>query len=414
MTPASCVGPTSLSSAVRWRETRRLRRSCLSPRGAVGLVFGIVLVVLFPISAQAATASAIASTADSPGPVVVDSSGNGYVAWLDQPTGGKADPVMFCKVPAGATTCAKKIKLSLPSGETSSEYGTVQPFPVLGGVSGMVYVVGPRYVQGDSVIWTSSNGGKTFSTGQEIPVGSYADLTSADDVLRDPGSPHDQDYFDVASHNPGLGYAFTSFVFTTSPVPGAVVGSTLGISGAGPVEAFWTDATPSTVNYFWAASTGSVRQSGWNGPTKVSVGLNARLAGGPNGLFLLSEDGNPASASKSLKLDVRKWSPSTATFGAPTLVGKVSNDFASTNQGGFTEDSADGALYVAWPVAAKGGSVMHLWTSSNDDTKFSAPVTVASIKGAYTGPARLAVINGSGFLTFEDGGGLELTHLTGL
>jgi hypothetical protein len=36
---------------------------------------------------------------------------------------------------------------------------------------------------------------------------------------------------------------------------------------------------------------------------------------------------------------------------------------------------------------------------------------VATIDDTYSGPARLAMTGGSGFLTFEDSGGLELIDL---
>jgi hypothetical protein len=369
----------------------------------------------------------IASKADSTGQIVVDSNGNGYLAWLNQATGDKADPVLFCKIPAGTTKCKKQIVLPLPGGATDSDDGTVQPFPVLGAQAGTVYVVAPRYVRGDSVIWTSNNGGTSFSLGQEIPVGSYADLTSADDVIRDPGSPSgkDEDYFDVASHNPGLGYAFTStqivkepdptsFYFSTSGVPGGVNGSTLGVQGDGPVEAFWTDADPPTVDYFWSTATTQISPSGWNGPVKVGNGQNARLAGGPGGLYLLSEDGNSQGTAKMLKLDVRKWNATSHKFGSAQLVQSIPNDASAGDQGGFGEDASTGALVVAWPVHTKGNLVIDLWTSSNGGTTFTGPTDIATVKGAFVGPLRVAVTDGAGFLTSQDGGGLELIGLSGL
>ena len=377
-------------------------------------------------STPAGTHLTVDSQADSTGPVVVDSAGNGYVAWDSHARGDEADHVLFCKIPAGGT-CTHKITLALPGNSTNSQDAIVQPFPVLGRAPGVVYVVGPRYVRSDVVVWTSHDGGSTFSAGVTVPSPSYVGNTGVDDVLQSPLNPSTAiDYFSIASNNVGLGYSFTgpgtvggpspaSFTFNTGGVPGSVLGATLGFSGQQMVEAFWTDADTPTVDYYWSPTyeLGGAQSALEHGPTKVSDGTNARLASGPEGLFLLSEDSG--GASKPLRLHLRKWDPSTHTFGSLTFVGLVANDMDSANQGGLAEDAATGALYVAWPGHdANGNYVMYLWTSTNGGKAFSGPTTVADINSAYEGPARLAATGGHGFLTFQDGGGLELVDLASL
>ena len=90
------------------------------------------------------------------GPIAVDQSGNGYVAWLHR--SGASDTDMFCKLPAGTTKCADPITLSvtLPTPAT-----TITPFPVLGPGTD-VYVVAPSYDSSQMVIWESTDGGATF------------------------------------------------------------------------------------------------------------------------------------------------------------------------------------------------------------------------------------------------------------
>jgi len=373
------------------------------------------------------THATIDPRADTTGPVVVDAAGNGYVAWDDPAAGAAADHVLFCRIPAGAT-CTHRVALALPGNSTNSADAIAQPFPVLGGRPGVVYVVGPRYVRGDVVVWASRNGGASFSAGAVIPRPSYAGDTGVGDVLRSPTSPSPAvDYFSIASSNDGLGYSFTGlgsigahtppagFTFDTSGVPGLVEGATLGFSGQQTVEAFWTDADTPPLDYYWSPTSGVSGAQGSleHGPIKVADGINARLASGPKGLFLLSEDSS--GAAKPLRLDVRRWGPSTHTFGAPAFVGLVANDTNATNPGGFGEDASTGALYVAWPGYGAGGAyVMQLWTSANRGKTFSGPATVADIGDAYQGTTHLAATGGHGFLTFTDHRGLQLVDLAHL
>ncbi len=106
---------------------------------------------------------------DSFGAVVTDAAGNGYVAWEHLGTGGAADTPMFCRLAAGATDCADPIALTLPGAGglsgggplSGDELNANQVFPILGPGS-IVWVVTSRYVADDTVIWTSTDGGRTF------------------------------------------------------------------------------------------------------------------------------------------------------------------------------------------------------------------------------------------------------------
>jgi hypothetical protein len=181
------------------------------------------------------------------------------------------------------------------------------------------------------------------------------------------------------------------------------------------IEAFWTDADTPPLDYYWAPTSGVSGAQGSleHGPIKVTDGANPRLASGPKGLFLFSEDGR--STSNLLRLNVRKWSPSTHTFGAPAFVGSVTNDISAMSPGGFGEDATTGALYAAWPgYDANSDYVMRLWTSANGGKAFSRPVTVANVGPEYLGPVYLATTGGRGFATFKDNGGLQLVDLANL
>jgi hypothetical protein len=152
----------------------------------------------------------------------------------------------------------------------------------------------------------------------------------------------------------------------------------------------------------------------WAGPVKVAAGGNARLANGPKGLFLLSQDFDGTKETQPTRLDIRKWRPATHTFGPPTVVADDKNGTGEDEIGGLAEDPVTGALYVAWGDGTGSGVFMRLWVSSNGGKSFSAATDVAPVNWVATGPVRIAVTNGRGFLTFQDDSGLELVDLAHL
>ncbi len=412
------------------RSTRRLGRAAASllPGGALILVAGAALAQqparLVPSVKAPHT---IDPRADSTGPVVVDSAGNGYLAWDHSiPHSGSSDSVVFCKVPKGGT-CTHPLTLPLPRHASWGSYYILQPFPVLGGTSGVVSIVAPSYVLIDTVVWTSRNHGSSFSPLQVVPRPSFSGQGAVGDVLRAPFNkvPY-PDYFSVSAVNPGLGYSFTgigaigaldppaAFSLQTARIPGAPNNSTLGFSGQETVEAFSTDADTPRVAYFWSPLPGVSGSPGTleHGPIAVADGTDPRLAGGPKGLYLLSEDDGSTPA-KPLQLHVRKWDATTHTFGVPSLVATVPQGVDATDEGGFGEDATTGALYVAWPgTDSAGRDVMDLWISASGGRTFSGPTELATRIGSYSGPARVAVAGGSGLVTWQDGDGLELADVT--
>ncbi|MGO9557725.1 MAG: hypothetical protein ACLPQS_15210 [Acidimicrobiales bacterium] len=391
-------------------------------------VASVVALVAFGLAPSAASAgrlgprtvtssiSTLDAHADTTGPIVIASNGTGYVAWQHPASGGKPDTVLFCAIPSGGK-CKKPMILPYPTG--ASTYGITQAFPVLGGEPGVVYVVGPSYVTSTTVIWTSTDSGAKFSKGYIVPVGSYVGDTGVNDVVRTPDSNPKVDYFVVGSTNVGLGFSLTgplitkcitcSFTFGAS----GVEGGTLGLIGNGAVEAYWTDATTPTVNYYWSKYDDIPIAREWNGPVKVSTGDNARLVSGPKGLFLLSQD-YAGSESAPTRLDVRKWDPSTHKFGTRMTVVDGSSSTESPYIGGFGEDAVTGALYVAWENSTSSGDVMDLWISTDGGTKWSTATKVGKVSSGNVNETRVAVSNGKGFLTFHDADGLHLVDLSHL
>ncbi len=350
----------------------------------------------------------------------------------------------FCKIPRGATGCTSPIALPLPAGPDEE---ITQPFPVLGSHPGVVYVVGPRYIKNEeTLIWTSTDGGATFSAAKSIHSASPG-KTGVGDVLLDPNTPTSagatEDYFGMAFNNPGLGFGFTaneitsgktSFTFA-NPGTGGVASSTLGyLTGTiedkstkaqihPEVEAYYNLSSPAPEVFFYRyyAKGGNVdgEETGWEGPFKLSDGYVPRLASGPKGLFMLSTDIAPGESTETQPsaVDVRKFNETTHTFGEPVQIAKIPTSAGTLfNSGDIYENPETGFLYVAQPVInGVGEYVMRLWESTNGGESFTGGRDIATIGFGYSGIPRLAVTaDGQGWLTFNDAGGLEVADLSAL
>jgi hypothetical protein len=380
---------------------------------ALGLPAGALADNLFSLDSQAATV----------GPIATESKGDGYVAWERKATSpSEADTTFFCKIPRGGS-CTSPQELPLPGSGKSSQESPSAAFPVLGESAGVVYVVAPRYVKGDTLIWTSEDGGEKFSAAKEVSA--YAEGSGVGDVLRNPISVREHptsDNFDVASFNSSVGFTEVGDLDKTPfslrfAADGDGQGSTLGFTGTGlPVEAYWNFASPYEVAFNYAKGGNLAEEANWSAPQKASNGYEPRLASGPSGLFLLSTDVASGEEQPTL-LDVRKYNEATHSFGAPVNVTTVAPGvFSLFNGGGFFENPENGRLYVAQPIEEASGSfVMELWESTDAGASFHGEREVATVNGGYEGPPRLAVAaDGQGWLTFTDGGGLEVADLNQL
>ena len=405
-------------------------------------------------SAQGANQFTVERAPDSYGAIVTDTAGNGYLAWNHE-ANVSTDVPMFCKLVPGASKCAHPISLALPGGpEFASDD---QPFPILG-PPGVVWVVASRYIANDTVIWTSTNGGQTFSAPYDIPYipncpsagpcqlsFSFTGLTNVDDMLPVTPSYAAYDgqlykttagapsvYWLEASNNSGLGFnldntneilagaaGVTEFTFENTG-GGGVAGSALGLTSTGEVvEAYWLETSPPTLAYYYfrASNPNPISpQVGWSGPTVVGQGDVPRLADGADGLFMLSSDSVHAGAEPTA-VDIRKYNPSTHAFGAPHA---LAHDPASTaylfTGGGLGENSHTGELAAVWPrFSGNGASLMRLYLSTDGGARFSPAQYVATVADSYRAMdnARVAIADGgSGFLTFRDARGLEVANLS--
>lgn len=431
-------------------------RERLACRWVALLVTGIAVVCGSVAGrAWAADQFTIDRSPDSFGAAVTDKAGNGYVAWEHAGSGGDADLPMFCKLAPGARRCVHPITLALPGSGAGAEANALALFPILGPGS-TVWVVTSRYVLDDTLIWTSSDGGATFSGPYEIPYNpncppvpcpsySYAGLTEIDDALAvtlgyatydrqvyltSKGQP--SVYWLESSNNPGLGFnlddtaeisggaAGTSEFTFANPGGGGVGGSALGTTSVGEVvEAYWLDTTPPKLAYYYfhepSMPVPISPQGGWAGPVTLGAGYLPRLADGAAGLFMLSSD-SVHNAAQPTAVDIRSYSTATHTFGAPRTLARTGAGVADLFRGGGLAENYDtGELAAVWPQFSDTGTqFMRLWLSAHGGTRFSPAQYIATVGDSYADfdNARVAIAdNGTGFVTFQDARGLQVADL---
>ena len=445
-------------------------RMLLRALPAVLASFGIALAAALPPSAGATNLFTLDPQAESIGPVVVDQSGNGYIAWLHK--SGASDTVAFCKLPAGARKCAHSVSLASPVAEPDT------PFTVLG-PGEYVFLVTPSYSTNQMIMWQSSDGGTTFSAPAVITAGPGQSFgcqveTDLNDVLAFnayggeyarsqgtatlPGGSPDGLEFEMSSSNPFVNWTFAFYgQGCTVPLgvrsnPGAIPWqyfpfgggefggqhSTLGWMSAGAgacprstpgdeVTAYEDDATtpPSIRFYHYSAPSGPCSTTGenlspsasrnWHGPTTIAQGVYPRLAGGKSGLFLLSGDEPAASGEAPTALDLRAYDVASHTFGGPLKLTSISNPSGlDPDSGGLGENGESGELAAVWPDVSGASGLMSLFISTDGGSHFSAAQQIGNIGSAYAvgDNIRVAVAaNGTGFVTYRDGSGLHVVDL---
>lgn len=394
----------------RLRATRPAALLALLP---TALTLASALFLLLAPAAQANDRFTLDSNPESIGHVVVDAAGNGYFAWTDEGTGTGPNRPVFCKVPA-AGTCTHPISLAIPAAVSDTE-SVSGAFAVLGSGS-TVYVVGPRYVQNDVVVWTSTNGGESFGAGV-VSKGGYPSKTAPTSVLLRKGNE-----FAIGAYNAGLGFgslpaaggAGTNLSFK-EPGLGGVEGSSLALDPSeSPIEAYWNLSSPARVLFYRYKGSGPLaNEADWEGPVPVTAGYEVQLAGGPGGVYMVSQD-NPLGGSEPTQIDVRKFSGT--TFGAPTAL--ANDQTIDLFDGGAIAEAPNGLLAVAWPELNGSGfpAAMRLWVSSNGGASFTESL-VAHLGGSYLDMenAQMAIDSaGQGWLTYVDENGLQVADLTPL
>jgi hypothetical protein len=373
---------------------------------AILITAAIAAFAVLPGTATANDLYTLDPNAVSEGHVIVDGAGNAYVSWVSDGTGTAIDPVKFCKIAPGGT--CSPVTLSIPGG-TSIADSAAAAIPVFG-PGNTVYVVAPRYARDDLFYWTSNNGGVSFDGSTENEF--YSNKTDPTDAFL-VGSN-----FYVGAFGPGIGFSTAEVaglgggsVSLPTPGSGGVLNSSMALDGANPVIAYSNFDDPYTVFFYRYKGTGSPNEAvNWADPSFVTNGYEPSLAGGPAGLFMVSQDYSGSGSPNAV--NVRRFAGT--GFGPPTTlaVDASTNLFAG---GAIAQSPSGNRLAVAWPGkrAGDGAYVMRLFTSTNGGGSYSES-HIARIGDAYelNNNADLATNDaGSGWLLFSDANGLRLADL---
>jgi hypothetical protein len=185
------------------------------------------------------------------------------------------------------------------------------------------------------------------------------------------------------------------------------------------VEAYWLLSTPVSLDYYYYTYTGHGTssapplQGAWSGPHSLGDAYEPRLAGGAAGLFLLSVNA-PNSTGPATDVQIRKYDPVTHTFGSPLTLTREPSGGELFEGGGLGENLDTGELAAVWPqFGTSEGDLLRLYLSSDGGKHFSPAQYIANADGYQDNDnARVAVAdNGTGFVTFLDDTGLQISDL---
>jgi hypothetical protein len=337
--------------------------------------------------------------AETPGHVALLGNGTADVAWTDG-GGAHADYAEFCRIPKGGK-CKNPVKLPNPAGNAITE-SVSGAFPVVAGNN--VAVVAPRYVRNDLVIWSSSNGGKTFDAGTILS--GYSNKSNPTDVI-----PYGPVVF-VGANNPGLGFSYgglSSAAFTFSLATGTVQGSSLTLDGDTLYESYWTQDQPKYhVRYFHDSAADSGSEGTWAGPHPIATGYGGELASGSSGTFAVTQD--YAGRKYPTAIKVRQLVGSIAGS-ATTLANDKKTDLFAL---GDISEAPNGHVAVAWPLEKKSGKMVLRLFESKTGTSFGKAKPIAHLGNAYAIGDNLQLAYGSdgtGVTTFLNSSGLHLADL---
>jgi hypothetical protein len=239
-----------------------------------------VAAALLAVAAPAALAGTPFTIGSGKDPhLVVDRTGTAHVVWTDSAT----DTVHYCQVPRGERACALEREL-----DAGTEPG--RPYLVQG--TGALYIAMPHYARDATYLWTSTDGGTTWS--QLRRIYSFGRVAESTEPVLSPQSGE----IAFGGWNPKV-------AVWSAAVDGSEAGRGQHVELAGGEGRFYGQvARTQDGSLIATADTGAASPNAlywelfpesdagdplnWSGETPIGPGGDARVAGGPGGTYLLT------------------------------------------------------------------------------------------------------------------------------
>jgi hypothetical protein len=293
--------------------------------------------------------------------IAVDSAGTAHVVWnTDDGSADTADPVHYCQVPRGTTSCLREQTFTLPLDTTGPSTYVFAP-------SANRVLIESYRCCGDAegnYVFESTDGGQTFGTARRI-----GKIDHAQDATFGPGEAISGARADAAAEAyqrmPLTGAAAAGQANLDS---GITIPTHAGVgifNGTTPVQVF-SDGTKTTFTRNTGGDANSA--SNWTAPTTLTpAGDEPRVAGGPAGLVLLYTVGDPGART----LAARKFDGT--NFGAPVNVSETGDPVGADLSG----EPSTGTFHAVWVDNADSPNELR-WSFSSDAVAWSQPQTIIS------------------------------------
>jgi hypothetical protein len=302
-----------------------------------------VLALALPAAAAQAASPVLLGEGNEPG-IAVDAAGTAYVAWV----GNGADPTSlnFCRLPRGASACDISSQLAVPGTSLT------RPFVSVSGARVQVFtyrygMTGPHF---STVLrLESTNRGASFDAGTEAGTVAFFDAIQGPADTVSMIADNSSIFQNVASTGSGR---VEQEVHLADDHPYA---PTVGLIDAGtPIAVFANGSGAAQFRRYVGSGTLNDAANWTPAQDFSSTASYPRLASGPRGLFLQSDDING-------NIVVQKFDGS--TFGAPAAIPGPAHELTGGSKDIFQD--ASGRLHTVWPFGDASGN--HIGYGVSDD-----------------------------------------------
>ena len=325
--------------------------------------------------------------------VAVDDSGTGHFAWDFHAAGTSGpDPLIYCRVPRGASACQGQQTLNLPL-QAFAAPQVLAPFP--GTVILLAYrCCGPG--EGTYAV-ISSDGGTTFGAprlvstvppGQAV-FGPGGNASIVDDVV-----------------TAGIHYQSASLA-GPPPATSANVGNGPGLQGYDGTIGFGTPNVPVvafddlTNGFFreWSGSGDVNDLSTWGATQPLGPLTEVRMATGPKGVVLI---GKQRDASFRSSYVARRFDPAAHTFGSPVPVSDLSAETDVIFRDVFEDAGGNvAAVWIANGVHPSGVDPLRYRVSTDGGATWRAERTLTAANDQAFNLNMGAAPDGGGFVAWD-------------